>query len=321
MRAGELRPAYLGLPRGELETRLEAARAELVSCHACPRQCGVNRAASETGVCRVGRHALVVSAHPHFGEEDCLRGRHGSGTIFFGSCNLSCVFCHNQDISQQRAGCERSAAEMAALMLGLQEEGCHNINLVTPEHVVPQVIEALAQAIPAGLRIPIVYNTSAYDSLSSLRLLDGIVDIYMPDFKVWTRESGRRLLRAADYADCAREAITAMHGQVGPLVMDDRGVAVRGVLVRHLVMPGMLEETAAIFEWLAREVSRDTCVNIMGQYHPANLVGVRMPDGTRRYEDINRYPTEQEMEAAYAAARRVGLWRFDERQPFTVRRR
>lgn len=268
---------------------------------------------NETKVCNTGRHAVVSSAFPHFGEEDCLRGRRGSGTIFFGLCNLRCVFCQNWEISQQRSGGERTAQQIAGMMMDLQQRGCHNINFVTPEHVVPQVIEAIAEATQRGLNVPIVYNTSAYDSVESLKLLDGLVDVYMPDFKFWDRSSAARLARAKDYPERARAAIAEMHRQVGPLMMDGDGMATRGVLVRHLVMPGQTEEAAAIFKWLANELSVDTYVNIMGQYRPEYEVGNVARNGKRRYEDIERSPSRRDMKRAFAAARDAGLWRFDER--------
>jgi putative pyruvate formate lyase activating enzyme len=292
---------------GGLDAKVEAALAELADCTACPRDCHVDRMAGEEGICHVGRLARVASAFPHFGEEDCLRGTRGSGTIFFSSCNLRCVFCQNWDISQRTVGRECTATEIADLMLDLQARGCHNINLVTPEHVAPQVAEAIAEAVPRGLRAPIVYNTSAYDGLGSLRLMDGLVDVYMPDFKFWEPETARRLARARDYPEVARATIVEMHHQVGDLVIVD-GLAVHGLLVRHLVMPGQTAEAAAVFRWLAEQISPDTYLNIMGQYRPEH----RVP-GNRSYADVGRTPTRQEMEAAYAAAREAGLWRFDTR--------
>jgi putative pyruvate formate lyase activating enzyme len=203
----DFEPAYLATwRRGEMQGKVDRALKELEDCRACPRNCGVNRMNNETRVCHTGRYAIVSSAFPHFGEEDCLRGTRGSGTIFFGLCNLRCVFCQNWDISQQKAGREMTAEEIACLMLDLQERGCHNINFVTPEHVAPQVVEAIAAAVPRGLRLPIVYNTSAYDSLQSLQMMDGLVDIYMPDFKFWKPETSLRLARAKDYAERARGA-------------------------------------------------------------------------------------------------------------------
>jgi putative pyruvate formate lyase activating enzyme len=260
----------------------------------------------EQRVCHTGRHAVVSSAFPHFGEEDCLRGYKGSGTIFFGLCNLRCVFCQNWDISQKAAGRELGAEAIAEIALELQDRGCHNINFVTPEHVVPQVVEALAVAIPRGLRIPIVYNTSAYDSLASLRLMEGLVDIYMPDFKFWHRESARVLCKAKDYPVVARAAIEEMHRQVGNLRFGPDGLARRGLLVRHLVMPGQSDEAEAIMQWLADEISPDTYVNVMGQYRPQYQVGEIARDGKRRYESVNRRPTDQEIAAAYRAAHEAG---------------
>jgi putative pyruvate formate lyase activating enzyme len=304
--------------RGELAARVEAALAELACCRACPRDCGVDRLADRTAACFTGRHAVVASAFPHFGEEDCLRGRRGSGTIFFGWCNLRCAFCQNWDISQRRAGRALTAEEIASLALELQDLGCHNINFVTPEHVAPQVIEAIAAAVPRGLELPIVYNTSAYDALSSLRLLDGLVDIYMPDFKFWEPETAKRLAKAKDYPAAARAAIREMHRQVGPLRFGRDGLAKRGLLVRHLVMPGQTEEAAAIVRWLADEISPDTYVHLMAQYRPEHEIGEERADGSRRFAEIDRRPTADELEAAWAAARAAGLWRFDERRT-TVR--
>ena len=256
---------------------------------------------------------MVSSYGPHYGEERPLVGTGGSGTIFFTHCNLRCVFCQNSDISQEGEGQVVSASRLAEMMLDLQRTGCHNINFVTPEHVAPQVIESIAAAVPKGLRLPIVYNTSAYDAPASLKLLDGLVDIYMPDFKFWTKESARRFAKAKDYPERAREAILEMQRQVGPLKFGRDGLAKRGVLVRHLVMPGLVEEAAAIFEWLARTLSPDTYVNIMGQYRPEFQVGSVADDGRKRYAEIDRRPSRSELDDAYAAARRAGLWRFDER--------
>ncbi len=305
-------PAYLALYRsGELQARAAAALGELADCCACPRNCHVNRLDNESRVCHTGRFARVASAFAHFGEEGCLRGRHGSGTLFFALCNLRCVFCQNWDISQQAAGGECDADRLADLMLDLQARGCHNINFVTPEHVVPQLIEAIAAAVPRGLRLPIVYNTSAYDSVASLKLLDGVVDIYMPDFKFWTYESARRYLKAKDYPRRAREAIAEMHRQVGVLKLDPGGMARRGVLVRHLIMPGRTEEVAAISRWLAEALSPDTYVNLMAQYRPRFAVGLPGRDGKPQYPDIDRRPSERDLQQALAAAKAAGLWRFD----------
>ncbi len=317
----EARPAYFAPDvRRRLPERIEEARRELACCCACPRNCKINRLADERKVCNTGRHARVGSAFPHFGEEDCLRGWNGSGTIFFSLCNLRCVFCQNWDISQQAVGRELDAARIADLMLALQERGCHNINLVTPEHVAPQIVEALAVAIDRGLHLPVVYNTSSYDAISSLKLMEGLVDIYMPDFKFWSPQTAARLAKAKDYPDRAREAIREMHRQVGELRFTPDGLACRGLLVRHLVMPGQLEEAASIFRWLAEEISPDTFVNIMAQYRPEYEVGRiaaqrRRDAGTIRYAEINRTPREVELRDAHDAARAAGLWRFDERRP------
>ena len=291
-----------------LESRVPAALRELEDCCACPRDCHVDRLRDEARICHTGRHAIVSSVFPHFGEEDCLRGWNGSGTIFFGMCNLRCVFCQNWDISQRVKGEVCMANQLADYMLRLQDQGCHNINFVTPEHVVPQVVEAIAEAVPKGLRLPIVYNTSAYDAVASLKLLDGLVDIYMPDFKFWHRESARAYAKAKDYPECAREAIQEMHRQVGALRFTRDGLACRGLLVRYLVMPGQLDEAKAIFQWLATTLSADTYVNIMAQYRPAYEVGARS-----KYAAINRRPFPKELASAARLARRAGLWRFDER--------
>ncbi len=307
-------PVYLApANRAGLRDRAKRAIEHLASCRSCPRACEVNRLANETLFCRTGRRARVSSAGPHHGEEACLSGVRGSGTIFFSMCNLRCVFCQNADISRHGFGDEMDARQIAALALDLQERGCHNINLVTPEHVVPQAIEAIVEAVEAGLRLPIVYNTSAYDSVESLRMLDGLIDIYMPDFKVWSRERARRWLKAPDYPERAREAILEMHRQVGDLRFGPDGIARRGLLVRHLVMPDSGEDSAAIFRWLAESVSRDTFVNIMAQYHPDHEVGRRpRPRATIAYPELNRRITPDELRGAYDAATAAGLWRFDD---------
>ncbi len=305
----DFEPAYKRTWReGLLPGKVDAAHRELADCRACPRDCGVDRMNDERAICHIGRHAHVASAFAHFGEEDCLRGRRGSGTIFFSYCNLKCVFCQNWDISSTGSGRETPTAGIAELMLQLQDAGCHNINFVTPEHVAPQLVEAIAVAVPGGLEIPIVYNTSAYDAASSLRLMDGLIDIYMPDFKVWEPETARRLLRAADYPAAARAALTEMYRQVGVLRFGADELARRGVLVRHLVMPGLIDESSAIFGWLHDELSPDTYVNIMGQYRPDHRVRQNP-----RYPDIDRPIRGDELAATFAAAREAGLWRFDRR--------
>jgi putative pyruvate formate lyase activating enzyme len=307
------RPAYLSLPDGELHERAARAIAMLEDCRACPRDCGVNRLENRWSACKTGRHAVVSSCFPHFGEEDCLRGWNGSGTIFFAHCNLRCVFCQNFDISQEvspgSAARGSPPEDLAAMMLDLQARGCHNLNFVTPEHVVPQIVEALALAVDRGLELPIVYNTSAYDSPESLELMDGVVDIYMPDFKFWSAERSKTYLKAADYPSAARVALEIMHRQVGPLVFDGDGLARRGVLIRQLVMPGCLEDTREILEWISTHLSRDSYVNLMDQYRPAGRVG----DG--RHAAIDRPLQPEELDTARAIARRAGLGRLDRRRP------
>jgi putative pyruvate formate lyase activating enzyme len=302
-------PAYVrAFQEGVLEERAKQAVESLRSCRVCPRDCEIDRFNNKIGVCKSGRYARVASAFPHFGEEDCLRGWNGSGTIFFGWCNLRCVFCQNFETSQRGEGTEVAPAELARIMLELQATGCHNINFVTPEHVVPQILEALVIAAERGLRLPLVYNTSAYDSLESIQLMDGLVDIYMPDFKLWEAEHCRTYLVASDYADAARHVIAAMHAQVGELKVDEQGLALRGVLVRHLVMPGLLDDTREIMRWLAAVLSRDTYVNVMDQYYPAYKA-----ETESRFAQINRHLHERELEEAFEHARAAGLWRLDRR--------
>jgi putative pyruvate formate lyase activating enzyme len=304
--------AYLKLGSAELQERARRAVAMLADCRACPRDCGVNRLEDKWAACKTGRHAVISSCFPHLGEEDCLRGWNGSGTIFFSHCNLRCVFCQNFDISQSvKPGPARTGSrpeEIAAMTLELQRLGCHNINFVTPEHVVPQVIEAVAVAAENGLALPIVYNTSAYDSMESLELLDGIVDIYMPDFKYWSSEASARYLKADDYPEAARAAIAEMHRQVGFLKTDGDGLATRGVLIRHLVMPGGLDETRAILSWIAEELGKDTFINLMDQYRPAWRVCADA------YPEINRRVTSDEFEKAVEIALELGLTRLDDRR-------
>ena len=304
----DFRPLYLALGLDELERRAEAAHALLgPRCVVCPRGCKVDRREDVSGLCAIGRQAVVASYFPHFGEEDCLRGRNGSGTVFFSGCNLRCVFCQNHDISWEVRGERATPQRLAGMMLELQAIGCHNINWVTPEHVVPQILEALPHAVAGGLELPIVYNTSSYDSLDSLRLMDGVVDVYMPDFKVWTRERARRYLKRPDYAEVARETVREMHRQVGDLVLDGRGLARRGVILRHLIMPGQLDETEAILRFVASELGGGCYVNLMAQYYVSGKVG---KDG--EYLEIARGIKRTEYEQALVLARELGL-RLDPR--------
>jgi len=298
-----MKPGYLILQQsGELSVRATQAVELLSDCRLCPRECGVNRLQDKTGFCGIGRKVVVASFNPHFGEESPLVGRHGSGTIFFAGCNLKCVFCQNYDISHDAdAGLQAEPEELAGIMLRLQEQGCHNINFVTPSHVVPQILEALPIAAEHGLKIPLVYNTSSYDSLNTLRLLDGVVDIYMPDVKIWNPAHAGRLLRAKDYPDRARKAVREMHRQVGDLVLDN-GIALRGLMVRHLVMPEDIAGTRQWMKFLAG-ISPHTYLNIMDQYRPAGEAG--------KYEDINRFISPEEFQNALNEAKTHKMERLD----------
>ncbi|MBI4013579.1 MAG: radical SAM protein [Candidatus Rokubacteria bacterium] len=295
------------LARGELDARAAGAYERLTDCDLCARSCRVNRRGSAKGaVCRTGERAIVHSFGPHHGEEDPLRGWNGSGTIFFGWCSLRCVFCQNWEISQKGLGREVEPAEIAGMMLALQRRGCHNINLVTPSHVVAQILAAVSIAARRGLRLPLVYNTGGYDSPEALRLLDGVVDIYMPDMKYGDSEIARRYSHARNYWEVNAAAVREMHRQVGDLVLGDDGLARRGLLVRHLVLPGDLANTDRVLAFLAEEISPDTYVNVMGQYHPCYRAW--------EYPPLDRPTTREEYAAARAAAVRHGLFRLD-RQP------
>jgi putative pyruvate formate lyase activating enzyme len=291
------------LDEKESKNRIAAAYALMRPCCLCPRACGADRAAGERGFCGAGARAAVASAAPHFGEEPCLVGSGGSGTIFLAGCNLGCVFCQNDDISRASAGKVMEPADLAGLMLGLESRGCENINFVTPTHVSPALMEAIVEARGRGLGVPIVWNCGGYESLEALRLLDGLVEIYMPDFKFSLSASGERYGRAPDYPARACAAIGEMHRQVGDLVVE-KGVARRGLLVRHLVMPGGVQESREILDFLA-SLSRETCVNVMDQYRPA--ADVLQPDGRRKYAEIARTVTLQEVAEAREHARRLGL--------------
>ncbi|MFO7760420.1 MAG: radical SAM protein [Thermodesulfobacteriota bacterium] len=298
------KPAYIfSYQSGDLEKKIGQAREILNSCRLCPRDCRVNRLEGEAGFCRTGERARVAAWHAHFGEEEPLVGKKGSGTVFFSYCNLGCVFCQNEDISHRGEGREVDEVQLAEMMLSLQQQGCHNINLVTPSHVVPQILAALPLAIEKGLHLPLVYNSGGYDEPDSIRLLEGVVDIYMPDFKFWNRETASRFCRAPDYPEKARTAIREMHRQVGDLEISEQGIARKGLLVRHLVMPEALDETAGIMKFLV-DLSPNTYVNVMEQYHPCYLA--------RNYSPINRALTRREYEKALDSARRAGLSRLAE---------
>ncbi|GAB4339511.1 MAG: radical SAM protein [Desulfobulbaceae bacterium] len=311
MGKNEKYPSYLALhEQGVLVERARQAWRLLEKCTVCPHRCGVNRLKGELGICRIGSLARVASYGPHYGEESPLVGRNGSGTIFFEGCNLLCVFCQNFDISHidKQGDASTSALDrggLAGIMLELQARGCHNINLVTPSHVVPQFLAALPIAVEGGLRIPIVYNSSGYDAVETLRLLEGVVDIYMPDCKFWSEETARRYTRAKNYPGIMRDALREMHRQVGDLVIGEDGIARRGLLVRHLVMPGHLDETKKILCFLAGEISRDTYVNVMDQYRPCHRAG--------EFETISRPLAAEEYRRAVAMAEECGLHRLDQR--------
>lgn len=266
-----MQPGYLKLfESGELQDRIDQAWRKMECCTICPQNCRVDRISGPLGVCGIGRLAAVASYGPHFGEERPLVGRNGSGTIFFASCNLLCIFCQNYDISHfnESDAAHLSSSELAAVMIHLQQQGCHNINLVTPTHVVPHILRALPEAIKNGLKLPLVYNSSGYDAVETLELLDGIVDIYMPDFKFWHNETAELYTKARDYGDRVREALKTMFAQVGDLVTDDNGIARRGLIIRHLVMPEHLEESRQILTFIAERISSVCHVNIMDQYRP-----------------------------------------------------
>ncbi|KJZ72980.1 hypothetical protein HIM_07552 [Hirsutella minnesotensis 3608] len=312
-------PRYQTLSARDAALKRAAAHAHLRNCNLCPRKCGVDRY-ERTGMCLVGHNVKVNVIAPHFGEEPCIQGHNGSGAVFMSGCNLRCVFCHNYDIAHQPKGFDLTPEQLAEWYVRLQDVGSvHNINIVTPEHVVPQVALSILHARELGLRLPVVYNTSSFDSLDSLRLMDGLVDIYLADFKVWDRRSSARLLKADDYAATARESVHAMHAQVGDLCFTPDGIAKRGLLVRHLVMPGREAEGAAIMEFLAADVSRDCFVHIMDQYRPDAHVGKKKrarpgksDDGDVRYADIDRAVTGDEVSYVRKAATDAGLWRFND---------
>lgn len=300
-------PAYHRLLfSGELAERARLAQDALTHCTLCAWECGIDRT-QKIGFCRTGAEAIVSSAFPHMGEEDPLRGRRGSGTIFFSLCNLRCQYCQNHDISQARSGQPVSVDDLAGVMLQLQALGCHNINFVSPSHVIPPIIAAVARAAQAGLNIPLVYNTGGYDSLVGLALLDGIIDIYMPDMKYADPVLAQRYSKILDYPARNQAAVREMFRQVGDLVMDGRGIAQRGLLVRHLVLPDGIAGTTDVIRFLAEEISPNTYINVMGQYHPAWHVQ------ERNIRPLSRPVTHAEVEDARTLARRAGL-RLDERR-------
>lgn len=298
-------PAYMKLERqGKFQERVEEVYAILEKCELCPRKCGVNRAKDEKGFCQAPAKAVVFSAHPHFGEEKSLVGLGGSGTIFFSNCNLRCVFCQNWEISQEGKGRERSDEEVAEMMIHLQQIGCQNINLVTPTHVMPNILGATRIAFQRGLRLPLVYNTSGYERLEILKLLDGIVDIYLPDMKYMDDEMADKYSSGArDYPEVAMKAILEMNRQVGKLLTDEDGDALSGLIIRHLVMPNGVAGSEKFVKWVSENLPKDTYVNIMAQYHPEYKAF--------DYPEISRPITREEFMAVMKAAEKHGLTNLD----------
>lgn len=295
-------PSYLELHlSGELEQRVRTLNSILDNCSLCPRECGADRRSGELGVCSAPAEMEVSSAFAHFGEEPPITGIFGSGTIFLTHCNLRCAFCQNFDISQERDGQRVTTAQMAEIMLNLQQAGCHNINFVTPTHYAPQIIESVSLAASEGLRLPIVWNCGGYESLEVVRLLDGIVDIYMPDLKFFNSKSANDYCNAPDYPEMVKRALLEMHRQVGPLKTDSHGIAQRGLLIRHLVMPGHRIDTRSILKFIATEISKETYVNIMDQYRPLH--------DAYRFAQINRRVSGTEYNQALRTARELGLSR------------
>ena len=305
--SGAHRTGYLALAEsGEMVERVARAWEHLADCDLCARYCHVDRRESVRGaVCRTGERAVVHSYGPHHGEENPLRGSRGSGTIFFSWCNLRCVFCQNWDINQKGHGRECEPAELAAMMLELQAQGCHNINFVSPSHVVAQIIAAVEIAAREGLVLPLVYNTGGYDSLEALRLLDGIIDIYMPDMKYGDAEKAHRYSHVRDYVRMNHIAVKEMHRQVGDLVLDEHGIAQRGLLVRHLVLPDNVSDTDRVLEFLATEISPHTYLNLMDQYHPCYRADENPP--------LDRNIRSGEYAQALRWAKELGLDRLDQR--------
>jgi putative pyruvate formate lyase activating enzyme len=295
-------PCYLvAKSKGILEERATQLEERLASCTLCPRQCRVNRLEGALGYCQAPAELVISSVFAHYGEESPLVGVGGSGTIFLAHCNLKCIFCQNYEISVKGEGLPYSQKKLAAAMIDLQRRGCHNINFVTPTHYVPAILRGLSLAIDQGLTIPLVYNCSGYESLEVVKLLEGIVDVYMPDIKFLKRELSDRYCNAPDYPDVVREVLKEMQRQVGDLVVDDRGIAQRGLLIRHLVIPSHGENTKDVLDFIRQELSQDAFVNIMAQYHPCYQAS--------RFEEISRRPSLKEYNEAVEYARQIGLRR------------
>jgi len=295
--------AYLQLLSGALSDKVREAEEILRECTLCPRECKVDRTAGEKGFCKTGDKPFISSYSPHFGEEKPLVGRSGSGTIFMGNCNLGCIFCQNYSISHLEEGIVMSFEKLADIMLSLQNEGCHNINFVTPTHEMPMLLRSLLIASEKGLRLPIVYNCGGYESLHAIQLLEGVVDIYMPDFKYADPARAKKYSGAENYPEVARAALKEMHRQVGDLLIDKRGIAMRGLLVRHLVLPEGIAGTAKIVKFIAEEISKNTYINIMDQYHPCYKAFDHPP--------LNRRITAKEYAEALNMAIKAGIKRID----------
>lgn len=293
-------PSYLKTyADGLLLERIELLESKLNPCMLCPRRCGVNRLSKELGYCRAPYELFISSAFAHFGEEAPLVGIHGSGTIFLTHCNLKCIFCQNYEISILGDGLQQSYAQLADLMLELQKRSCHNINFVTPTHYVPQIVKALPRAIDGGLSIPLVYNCGGYESIEVIQLLEGIIDIYMPDIKFMSSHLSRKFCKAEDYPDVVKEVVKEMQRQVGDLSMDEEGIATHGLLIRHLVMPSCIEDTKKVLTFVRDEISENAYVNIMAQYHPCH--------NAYKHEGIARRITDEEYYGALSFAREIGL--------------
>jgi len=299
-----LQPVYLKTAAaGLLREKVVRAREILSDCRLCPRACHVDRISGNLGICKTGRNARVSGSHPHFGEEAPLVGQNGSGTIFMTHCSLLCNFCQNFDISHRGAGREEPDARLAEMMLSLQNQGCHNINFVTPSHVVPQILGAVEIAVEKGLTIPLIYNSSGYDSVETLKLLEDVIDIYMPDFKFWNPQVAEMICSAPDYPEMARHAILEMHRQVGDLIIDESGIAIRGLLIRHLVLPEGLAGTTEIMTFIARKVSENSYVNIMPQYRPLG--------NARDVKALSNNLSPKTFQDAVLAAVKAGITRLD----------
>jgi putative pyruvate formate lyase activating enzyme len=297
-------PAYIQtFEKRLLHKKIRAAYKILEACNLCPRRCGINRMAGETGICKTAKQARVSSYNPHFGEEAPLVGSRGSGTIFFTHCNLMCLFCQNFDISHEGYGREVSDAQLAAMMVALQQQGCHNINFVTPSHVVPQILSALEIAIQQGLCVPLVYNSGGYDLPATLKLLEGVFDIYMPDFKFWDPQVAENACQAKDYPQIARAALREMHRQVGDLQVAENGIAQKGLLIRHLVLPGGLAGTRQVMRFIAQEISTGSYVNIMSQYRPCGRAA--------EIKGFNALLSPADFHAALQQAAAEGITRLD----------